>query len=119
MNRPDSELDRGVRLSQALGWKARNDSTLTSTQIAFLSRQREGQVRTTRSRGPRSVTGQADPPATVVVAGAAVLLVGALVASTIAIRQTGNAKDNAAAAQPPTPPPRPGALAPRRWRRRY
>ena len=36
LGRPDSELYRGVRLAQALEWRARADPVLTDTEIAFL-----------------------------------------------------------------------------------
>ena len=36
LGRPDSELYRGVRLTQALHWSERADTRLTATEIAFL-----------------------------------------------------------------------------------
>ena len=36
LGRPDSELYRGVRLTQALQWRERADTRLTATEIAFL-----------------------------------------------------------------------------------
>ena len=36
MGRPDSELYRGVRLSQALQWRATTDTSLTDTEVDFL-----------------------------------------------------------------------------------
>ncbi len=52
MGRPDSELYRGVRLTQALQWQAEKDTTLTDTEVAFLeAAEKNDRERTASSRG--------------------------------------------------------------------
>ena len=63
MGRPDSELYRGARATQALQWKARQDTTLTDTEVAFLEateRAEQSEQRGGRAARPRS--GAPDPP---------------------------------------------------------
>jgi DNA-binding SARP family transcriptional activator/WD40 repeat protein len=99
MGRPDSELYRGVRLEQALQWKARQDTTLTPAEAAFLetsekneeSEQRAAEQRArSQARLIRRLRG--------VLAVATVLLVAALVAGGLAVQQQDEAQDNAAEA---------------------
>ena len=88
LGRPDSELYRGVRLTQALQWQAEKDTTLTDTEVAFLeaaekndrNERRAAEVRArAQTRMIRRLRG--------VLAGAAVLLVVALVAGVLAVRR--------------------------------
>ena len=99
LGRPDSELYRGVRLTQALQWRERADTRLTATEIAFLdaseraeqSERRAEQVRArAQARLIRRLRG--------VLAVAVVLLVVALSAGLMAFEQQDRAEDNAAAA---------------------
>ena len=99
LGRPDSELYRGVRLTQALQWQAEQDTTLTDTEVAFLeaaekndrNERRAAEVRArAQTRMIRRLRG--------VLAGAAVLLVVALVAGALAVHQADRADDNALAA---------------------
>ena len=99
LGRPDSELYRGVRLVQAVDWRAHNDKVLTSTEAAFLdaaeniakTEQRSAAERARRqSRLIFRLRG--------VLAGAAVLLVAALIAGTLAVRQADRADTSAEAA---------------------
>ena len=86
LGRPDSELYRGVRLTQALQWQAEKDTSLTDTEVAFLdaaeqndrNERRAAEVRArAQTRMIRRLRG--------VLAGAAVLLVVALVAGVLAV----------------------------------
>ena len=99
LGRPDSELYRGARLSQALEWRARRNPTLTETEVAFLdaaeqaeqSARRDAEVRArVQARQIRRQRG--------LLVGAAVLLVATVAAGAAAVRQTDRADANAAAA---------------------
>ena len=99
LGRPDSELYRGARLSQALEWRARGNPTLTETEVAFLdaaeqaeeSERRDVEVRArVQARQIRRQRG--------LLVGAAVLLVATVAAGAAAVRQTDRADANAAAA---------------------
>jgi len=99
LGRPDSELYRGVRLAQAVDWRAHHDTVLTATEAAFLtaaerveaSEQRATAERARQQAGLiRRLRG--------VLAGATALLIAALIAGGVAIHQQGKAEDNAASA---------------------
>ena len=53
LDRPDSELYRGVRLTRALDWQSRTDTTLTAIEREFLDA--AAPPPTPRSRARRSV----------------------------------------------------------------
>ena len=100
LGRPSSELYRGTRLTRAIEWRESSSPELTPTERAFLAagqRLAEQEERTAadrarvQSRMIRRLRG--------VLAGAALLLVAALVAGGFAVRQTSLADDSAAAAQ--------------------
>ena len=99
LGRPDSELYRGVRLTRALQWRARGDTSMTGTEIAFLQQSERNE-----QSEQRAAEQQARDQATLirrlrgVLAGATVLLLVALVAGGLAVQQKGNAEDSAAAA---------------------
>ncbi len=99
LGRPDSELYRGVRLARVLDWQRRSQTALTDTEREFLEMSRrtvEAEERTaveramTQARLIRRLRG--------VLAGAAILLVAALVAGLLAVRQADQARENADAA---------------------
>ena len=103
LGRPDSELYRGIRLARVLDWQRRSQTALTDTEREFLEMSRravEAEERTaverarTQARLIRRLRG--------VLAGAAILLVAALVAGLLAVGQAEKARknaDDAAAAQ--------------------
>ncbi len=99
MGRPDSELYRGVRATQALLWKGRQDTTLTDTEVAFL----EATARIEHSE-QRAAADRARAQARLIrrqrgiLAGGVVLLVVAVVAGLLAVRQADRADTNAVAA---------------------
>ena len=99
LGRPDSELYRGVRLTQALQWRERADTRLTATEIAFLdaserTEQSERRAEQVRARAQARLIRRLR----VVLAVAVVLLVVALSAGLMAFQQQDRAEDNAAAA---------------------
>ena len=94
LGRPDSELYRGIRLARVLDWQRSSQTALTDTEREFLDASRrtaEAEERTaaerarTQARLIRRLRG--------VLAGAAVLLVVALVAGLLAVRQGDRAED--------------------------
>ena len=103
LGRPGSELYRGIRLARVLDWQRRSRTALTETEREFLDLSRrtmEAEERTvverarTQARLIRRLRG--------VLAGAAILLVVALVAGLLAVGQAEKARtnaDDAAAAQ--------------------
>jgi DNA-binding SARP family transcriptional activator/WD40 repeat protein len=100
MGRPDSELYRGVRLVRALDWKERTSSALTASEREFLDRARtvaeiEEQSAAQRARAQTRLIRRLR----VVLGGAVVLLVLALVAGALAAVQSDRANDNAAHAE--------------------
>ena len=92
MGRPDSELYRGVRLSHTLDWQNRADPDLTPTERAFLdtSAERERAEAATTEQRLRQQTRQ-NRRLRALLAGAAVLLVVALAAGLLAVRQANRA----------------------------
>ena len=99
MGRPDSELYRGVRASQALHWKAGHDTTLTDTEVAFLEATERTENSEQRAAAERArAQGRLIRRQRGVLVGATLLLVAALVAGVIALQQKGKAESNAATA---------------------
>ncbi|MEO5665311.1 MAG: BTAD domain-containing putative transcriptional regulator [Nocardioides sp.] len=99
MERPDSELYRGVRLARILDWRAGSTTTLTGTEEAFLvasQEQAELEERSAeeRAREQARLIGRLRS----VLTGAVVLLVLALAAGGVAAVQSERAGDNAARA---------------------
>ena len=99
MGRPDSELYRGARATQALQWKARQDTTLTDTEVAFLeaterAEQSEQQAAEQRARAQGRLIRR---------------LRGALAGATCPARHRpgcGRVRRRTAGARPKTTPPR-------------
>ena len=99
MGRPDSELYRGVRLTQALQWKESQDATLTEVEVAFL----DASARNDRiERRAAQIRARAQAKLIrrlrLALLGGALMLVAALVAGGLAARQKGTAENNAAVA---------------------
>ena len=88
MGRPDSELYRGVRLTQSLDWQDRANPDLTTAERAFLdsSAERERAEAATTEQRLRHQTRQ-NRRLRILLAGAAVLIVVAIVAGLLAVRQ--------------------------------
>ena len=100
MGRPDSELYRGVRLVRALDWQAGTTSALTDTERDFLDASRvraevEEQSAAERARAQARLIRRLR----IVLGGAVVLLVLALLAGGFAAVQSDRANDNAVRAQ--------------------
>ena len=100
MGRPDSELYRGLRATQALQWKGRQGTTLTDTEVAFL------EATERREQSKQRAAAERARAQTVLIrrlrgalVGAAALLVVASVAGALAVRQAERADTNAAAAE--------------------
>ena len=99
LGRPDSELYRGVRLTQALQWRERADTRLTATEIAFLDVSERAEQSERRAEQVRArAQGRLIRRLRVVLAVAVVLLVVALSAGLVAFEQQDRAEENAAAA---------------------
>ena len=100
LDRPDSELYRGIRLARALEWVSRTDTILTDTERDFLDRARtvaeiEEQTAAEQARAQARLIRRLR----VVLGGAVVLLALALVAGGFAAIQSDRANENAARAQ--------------------
>ena len=100
LGRPDSELYRGVRLARALDWRADKDTALTEVERQFLEAsshhaEAEQQSIVERARAQARLIRRLR----IVLGGAAVLLVLALVAGTLAAVQSDRANENAAQAE--------------------
>ena len=99
MDRPDSELYRGLRLTQALEWRDRTGPSLGATEQAFLDAGKalaDAEQRTAEDQAQRQV--RINRRLRVLLAGVAVLLAASLVAGLLAWRQTERADDAAAVA---------------------
>lgn len=99
MGRLDSELYRGLRLAQALEWRARTNPDLTPAERAFLdnSAERErAETRETEERGRRQA--RQNRRLRALLAGAAALLAVAMVAGLLAVGQARRADRAAVAA---------------------
>ncbi|TCC47610.1 hypothetical protein E0H75_22865 [Kribbella capetownensis] len=93
LDRPDTELYRGVRLAKALDWRERTTPTLTTTEEEFLAaskRLSETELREAESRA--RLQSKNNRRLRAALATAAVLLVGALIAGIVAVRQAGRAE---------------------------
>jgi DNA-binding SARP family transcriptional activator/WD40 repeat protein/energy-coupling factor transporter ATP-binding protein EcfA2 len=100
LGRPASELYRGVRLTRALDWQSRAESTLTDTEREFLDAAREASDAEERSAAEHArAQARLIRRLRIVLSGAAVLLVLALAAGGIAAVQSDRASDNAAQAE--------------------
>jgi WD40 repeat protein/DNA-binding SARP family transcriptional activator len=100
MDRPESELYRGLRLAQALEWRDRTGPNLGLTEQAFLDAGKalaEAEQRTAEDQARRQV--RINRRLRVLLAGVAVLLAASIVAGLLAWRQTKRADDAAAAAE--------------------
>ena len=96
LGRPDSELYRGVRLARALEWRAGPHPELTTTERDFLDAgavlaEAEERSAAAQARQQRRLIRRLR----IVLAGATALLVAALAAGGVAVRQRGS---------PPRPP---------------
>jgi WD40 repeat protein/DNA-binding SARP family transcriptional activator len=99
LGRPDSELYRGVRLAQTVDWRAQSDTVLTSTEVAFIDAAKQVAEAEQRSAAERArQQARLIRRLRGVLAGAAVLLVAALIAGTLAVRQADRADRSANAA---------------------
>jgi DNA-binding SARP family transcriptional activator/WD40 repeat protein len=99
MGRPDSELYRGVRLAQALEWRTQANPDLTPTEQAFLDAGRsladaEEHTAARRARAEARINRRLRA----LLAGAAFLLIVAVVAGTLAVRQANRATEASRAA---------------------
>jgi DNA-binding SARP family transcriptional activator/WD40 repeat protein len=100
MGRPDSELYRGVRLTRALDWWTSTGATLTGVERTFLDASRAQAEVEERSAVERArAQARLIRRLRTVLAGAAVLLVLALVAGGLAAVQSNRANENAARAE--------------------
>ena len=100
LGRPDSELYRGVRLARALDWRADKGTALTEVERQFLEAsshhaEAEQQSIVERARAQARLIRRLR----IVLGGAAVLLVLALVAGVLAAVQSDRANENAAQAE--------------------
>jgi WD40 repeat protein/DNA-binding SARP family transcriptional activator/energy-coupling factor transporter ATP-binding protein EcfA2 len=99
LHRPDSELYRGVRLTQALEWRDRARPDLTDAERAFLDAGRklaevEEQTAEDRARQQARVNRRLGG----LLVGAAVLLVAAIIAGLLAVREADQADEAAVVA---------------------
>lgn len=92
MGRPDSELYRGIRLSQVVEWRDRTQAELTPTERDFLEAARRASERERRHRLASRRRRRT------VVVGTAALVVGALVAGALAVDQRQRAQTAAVVA---------------------
>ena len=100
LERPDSELYRGVRLAKALDWQHSSRPTLTDTEQDFLAaskRLSEGELRAAEDAAWRQI--RVNRRLRAALSTAALLLVGALIAGLVAVSQAERADQQAAAAQ--------------------
>ena len=94
MGRPDDELYRGTRLAQALEWVERASPDLTPTETDYLSAAKhraQEEERTAVEQAAHQV--RVNVRLRVLLVGAAMLLVAATVAGTLAVRQANRAAD--------------------------
>ena len=100
LGRPDSDLYRGVRLTRALDWQSRTETALTDTERAFLSAAQAASEAEERSAAERArAQARLIRRLRIVLGGAAVLLVLALIAGALAAVQSDRANENAARAE--------------------
>ena len=100
LGRPDSELYRGVRLARALDWQSRTATALTDTEREFLTAAQTASEAEEQSAAERArAQARLIRRLRIVLAGAVVLLVLALVAGGFAAMQSDRANENAARAE--------------------
>lgn len=100
LERPDSELYRGVRLARALDWQSRTESSLTDTEREFLSASRSvSDAEELSAAESARAQGRLIRRLRIVLTGAVVLLVLALAAGGVAAVQSNRANHNAARAE--------------------
>ena len=100
LGRPESEFYRGVRLTRALEWQARTESALTDTEREFLAASKVASEVEERTAAERAAAqARLIRRLRIVLAGAAVALVLALVAGGTAAVQSDRAGRNAAEAR--------------------
>jgi len=100
LGRPDSELYRGIRLARVLDWQHRSQTALTDTERAFLSAAEAASDAEERSAAERArAQARLIRRLRIVLGGAAILLVLALVAGILAAVQSDRANENAAQAE--------------------
>ena len=100
LDRPDSELYRGVRLARALDWQANRQPRLTATEQAFLAaskRLSEAELHAAEDIARRQL--RVNRRLRTALSTAAVLLVGALIAGLVAVNQAERADRQATVAQ--------------------
>ena len=96
LGRPDSELYRGVRLAKALDWRQETKPTLTAVERDFLDAGRrlsETELRAAENQARHQV--RVNRRLRAALATGAVLLVGALVAGSVAVSQANHAQQAA------------------------
>ena len=99
LGRPDSELYRGTRLARAVEWRAKAAAVLTPDEVAFLNRAETVALGEQRAERDRALAqARLIRRLRVVLAGAVVVLVLAVIAGGFAVVQKGTAEDNAATA---------------------
>jgi WD40 repeat protein/DNA-binding SARP family transcriptional activator len=88
LGRPDSELYRGVRLTQAIEWRDRTHADLTPTEVEFLDAAQRLSETERRSAEDRARHGARLKRRTrIMLAGVVVLIVAVVAAGLIAMRQ--------------------------------
>ncbi|MFC5268120.1 BTAD domain-containing putative transcriptional regulator [Kribbella qitaiheensis] len=93
LGRPDSELYRGVRLAKALDWQERTTLALTATEQDFLAESKrlsEAELRAAESQARHQA--RVNRRLRAALSTAAILLVGALIAGLVAVRQAERAE---------------------------
>jgi WD40 repeat protein/DNA-binding SARP family transcriptional activator len=96
LGRPDSELYRGVRLAKALDWQHTTNPTLTGTEQDFLTaskRLSEAELRVAENTARQQT--RVNRRLRAALGAAAALLVGALIAGLVAVRQADRAEQAA------------------------
>jgi WD40 repeat protein/DNA-binding SARP family transcriptional activator len=100
LERPDSELYRGVRLTRALDWQSRTESTLTDIEREFLAAARAASEAEEQSAAERArAQARLIRRLRIVLSGAVILLALALAAGGVAAVQSNRASRNAAEAR--------------------
>ncbi|MGY4771215.1 nSTAND1 domain-containing NTPase [Kribbella sp. CWNU-51] len=93
LGRPDSELYRGVRLAKALDWQERTTLALTATEQDFLAESKrlsKAELRAAESQARHQA--RVNRRLRAALATSALLLIGALIAGLVAVRQAERAE---------------------------